>query len=394
MTKVLLSMTQVMKNKKSHSVDQNKLKVLCDGLCDNIENLLDTLGVEYRHNSKMISMSCPIHGGDNISAVNIYPEGDTYRGNWKCRTHNCEQEFKSSIIGFVRGVISHQKYGWQNAGDPTCSFSEALDYVQKFLNKNLKDIKISKVEKNKKEFTNVVNYIQNTAENSDSKLTRSQVIKAISIPAQYYLDRNYSPEVLVKYDVGLCDNPSKPMHNRVVVPIYDNDYKYMVGCTGRSIFEKCVQCKGYHDNSAKCPDAEEAWKFPKWKHSADFKSQNYLYNFWFAKKFILETNTAIVVESPGNVWRLEENNIHNSVGIFGSSLSDRQKILLDSSGAMNLIILTDNDEAGRKAAEQIKNKCQNTYRIFIPQISKNDIGDMNSEEITNEILNYINTVIQ
>lgn len=392
--KVLLSMTQVMKNKKYHSIDQHKLKVLCDDLCDNIENLLDVFGIEYRHNSKMISMACPIHGGDNISAVNIYPEGDTYRGNWKCRTHNCENEFKSSIIGFVRGVISHQKYEWQNPGDQTCSFSEALDYVQKFLNKNLKDVKISKVEKNKKEFTNVVNYIQQNTEQSESRLIRSQIIKAISIPAQYYLDRNYSSDILTKYDVGLCDNPSKPMYNRVVVPIYDNDYKYMVGCTGRSIFEKCESCKGYHDHATSCPNPEEAWKFPKWKHSTDLKSQNYLYNFWFAKQFILETSTAIIVESPGNVWRLEENNIHNSVGIFGSSLSDRQKILLDSSGAMNLIILTDSDEAGRKAAQQIKNKCQNTYRIFIPQISKNDIGDMNSEEITNEILNYINTVIQ
>jgi DNA primase len=99
----------------------------------------------------------------------------------------------------------------------------------------------------------------------------------------------------------------------------------------------------------------------------------------------MKTYTAIIVESPGNVWKLEENGIHNSVGIFGSSMSDRQKILLDSSGAMNLVILTDNDEAGQKAAEQIKSKCQNTYRIFIPQISKPDIGEMTSAEINNEI---------
>ena len=92
------------------------------------------------------------------------------------------------------------------------------------------------------------------------------------------------------------------------------------------------------------------------------------------------------------LWRLEENDIHNSVAIFGSSLSDRQKILLDSSGAMNLVILTDSDDAGRKAAEQIKQKCQNTYRIFIPVISKNDIGDMSAEEIQTEIKNYLQEI--
>jgi hypothetical protein len=44
---------------------------------------------------------------------------------------------------------------------------------------------------------------------------------------------------LEDYDVGYCDNPAKPMYERAVVPIYDNEHKYIVGCTGRSIFEKC-----------------------------------------------------------------------------------------------------------------------------------------------------------
>lgn len=384
---------QTMTKKKYPSIDQAKLKVLCDDLCDNIETLLNTFGIDYKTNSKMISMSCPIHGGDNPSALNLYPDGDRYRGNWKCRTHNCEQEFKSSVIGFVRGIISNQKYGWSEPGDPSCSFNEALDYVQAFLNKDLSSIKISKTEKEKKNFTNIVNYINAKSEKSESRITRNQIIKAINIPAQYYVDRNYSTEILNKYDVGLCDNPIKPMYKKVVVPIYDNDYKYMVGCTGRSIFEKCAKCSSYHEPNSACPDEDKKWFFPKWKHSADFKSQNYLYNFWFAKDHIYETGIAIIVESPGNVWRLEENGIHNSVGMFGSSLSDRQKILLDSSGAMTLIVLTDNDDAGKKAAQQITNKCQNTYRIFIPKISKNDVGEMTPEEINNEIKEYIQRII-
>ena len=384
---------QTMKNKKYHSIDQAKLKILCDDLCDNIESLLDSFDIEYKTNSKMITMNCPVHGGDNPSAVNIYPEGETYRGNWKCRTHNCEQEFKASIIGFVRGIISHQKYGWLEPGDASCSFNEALDYVQAFFNKDISSIKISKTEKEKKNFTNIINYIQTKAEQIETKIVRKQIIKSINIPAQYYIDRNYSIDILEKYDVGLCNNPIKPMHNRVVVPVYDNTYKYMVGCTGRSIFEKCSSCSSYHDTKSQCPNSDQRWMYPKWKHSTDFKSQNYLYNFWFAKDHIYETGIAIIVESPGNVWRLEENGIHNSVGIFGSSISDRQKILLDSSGAMTLIILTDNDEAGRKAADQIKNKCQNTYRIFIPNISTNDIGDMTPDQIDTEIKQYIQRII-
>jgi 5S rRNA maturation endonuclease (ribonuclease M5) len=60
---------------------------------------------------------------------------------------------------------------------------------------------------------------------------------------------------------------------------------------------------------------------------------------------------------------------------------------------MTLILLTDNDEAGKKAAQQIKNKCQNTYRIFVPQISKNDVAEMTSQEINDEIKEYIKRII-
>lgn len=380
------------KKTKSHLNDQLKLKVICDQVCDNIDGLLDSFNIEYKNNSKMIVMACPIHGGDNLSALNLYPEGDTYRGNWKCRTHNCEKIFKASILGFIRGILSHHEHGWRKPGDDVCSFNDAVNYALGFIKQDIKDIKISNAEREKKQFTNVVGYINKNLEQSISKITRPQIVKSLEIPATYYIDRNYSAEVLQKYDVGLCTKPGREMSNRVVVPIYDNDYKYMVGCTGRSIYEKCNECKAYHNPIESCPQPDNIWKYPKWKHNADFKSQNTLYNFWFAKEHILASSTAIIVESPGNVWRLEESGIHNSVAMFGSSLSDRQKILLDSSGAMNLILLTDNDEAGLKAAQQIKQKCQNTYRIFIPQISKNDVGDMTSEEINIEIKTYLETI--
>lgn len=378
---------------KSHLNDQLKLKLICDQVCDNIEPLLDSFGIDYRIQSKMIVMPCPIHGGDNASALNLYPEGDSYRGNWKCRTHNCEKTFKGSVLGFIRGILSRHHHGWNKDGDKMCSFNEAVDYALKFIKQDLSDLKISKTEREKKQFTNVVNYLNKAEEKSESRVTRSQIVRSLIIPAQYYLDRKYSSEILTKYDVGLCNKSGKEMSDRIVVPIYDNNYSYMVGCTGRSIHEKCPNCKGFHNPNNECPSSDDVWKFSKWKHNTDFKSQNHLYNFWFAKEHILKTSTVIVVESPGNVWRLEENGIHNSVAIFGSSLSDRQKIILDSSGAMNIVILTDNDEAGIKAAEQIKNKCQNTYRIFMPKISKGDVGEMNSEEINDQIKSYLGKIV-
>lgn len=375
------------KMKKSASYDQNKIKIVCDKLCDRIEDLLDHLGLEYKQNNRFISMSCPIHGGDNIGAINLYHTGDTYRGNWKCRTHKCDEVFKSSIIGFIRGVISNRKYNWTKDGDDGCSFKEALDYAVDFLNISMKDIKVSKETKDKNLFINNVKIFNHTPSSNNSVITRNIIRKTLKIPSTYFLGRNFSQYILDKYDVGDCLKADKEMFNRAVVPVYDIDHKYMVGCTGRSIFEKCNECSSYHANS--CPSKEEAWKFSKWRHSQGFKTQDHLYNYWYAKEHILKSGKVILVESPGNVWKLEENGIHNSLGLFGANLTDRQKTILDMSGAMTIITIMDNDEAGRKAAKLIQDKCYKTYNIKHIILSKNDIADMTSEEINKEIKVYI-----
>jgi len=382
--------------KKSHLTDQARLKVLCDDLCDNIQSLLDTLNLDYKFSYKMISMKCPIHGGDNPSALNIYPEGDSYRGNWKCRTHNCDQIFRGSILGFIRGVLSTQKYDWVKTGDKTASFEEAVEFATSFLKKDLSSIKICNKDREKQNFTNVVNYLNKSVNTENSKITRRDIVQSLQIPSNYYSTTAadlFSVEILKKYDIGECFNPDREMYNRAVAPIYDRDYKFMVGCTGRSIFPKCSKCEYYHDVSKECPTENTYGKYTKWKHSFNFKRENHLYNLWFAKESILKTGVAILVESPGNVWRLEENNIHNSVALFGSSLTDKQKILLDSSGAMSLVIIMDNDEAGEIATKQIIDKCKNTYRIFVPKITASDVAKMTSEQINLEIKPILEKIV-
>lgn len=369
----------------SRSIDQSKLKILCDDLCDHIEDLLTHFDLEYRSNEKMISMSCPVHGGDNSGAINLYVQGDTYRGNWKCRTHGCEKIFKGSIIGFIRGILSHHQHGWTHNGDDMVSFQETINFVTGFLQKDLKDIHISKTQKDKQKFANTINNLKKGETQTHSCVTRSTIRSNLVIPAQYYLDRGYSRAILDKYDVGLCNKPNKEMTNRIVVPIYDQNHHHMIGCTGRSIHTKCGGCESFHSPEQPCPAQRDRYLYSKWKHSLNFKSQNSLYNIWYANDYIKKYGHVIIVESPGNVWRLEEAGIHNSVAIFGCNLSDRQKITLDSSGAMSIIVLTDNDEAGEKAAEQINQKCKNTYRVIRPSISKNDIGEMSVEEIENQI---------
>lgn len=373
------------KTKKFRSYSQAKIKAVCDELCDNIDLLCDIFNLNCKYTNKMITMACPIHGGDNETALNLYHVGDSYRGNWVCRTHHCEKIFQPSIIGFLRGILSVQKNNWNKDGDEMYSFDTTMEAALQILKKDIKDIKTNHTNLEKRTFVKNIQTIAPQITNTTNLPSRQMVRKVLEIPAKYYIDRGYSKNILDKYDIGLCTNNSKEMFNRVVVPIYDKDHTHMVGCSGRSIYEKCQKCSYYHDNESNCVSHEYGWKYSKWKHNKDFKAKDHLYNLWFAKDYILKTGIAIIVESPGNVWRLEEAGIKNSVAIFGTSLGDRQKMLLDCSGAMSLLVLLDNDEAGKIGAQQIYDKCYRTYNVKILSISTNDIAEMDIETIQKTI---------
>jgi len=352
--------------KKSHSYDQFQLNAISNLACDRIEDLLKALDINnYRLMDRMVTFTCPIHGGDNESAFNLYHQGDDYRGNWKCRTQQCESTFRSSLIGFVRGCLSHNKYGWKQPGDQVATFAESVDFIVKFTEHDLKDIKVSKKQKEKDTFVSTIKVLATQDQKPVRVITRNTIVKALKIPSTYFLNRNFSSEILIKYDIGDCVTDGKEMSGRAVVPIYDHDHQFMVGCSGRATNNGMV---------------------PKWKHSDGFKAEECLYNYWYAKDHIKKTSVVVLVESPGNVWRLEESGIHNSVALFGASLKDKQKILLDISGAMTIITIMDSDEAGKKAAEQIKVKCNKTYNVINLTIDYPDVAEMGVESIKTNIL--------
>jgi 5S rRNA maturation endonuclease (ribonuclease M5) len=85
-----------------------------------------------------------------------------------------------------------------------------------------------------------------------------------------------------------------------------------------------------------------------------------------------------------------------SVGIFGSSINEDQLILLEQSGALNLVVLTDYDEAGNKAAQQIMKKCGRRFNYIRPEMPKGvkDIGDLTVEQIKELILPQLEKFIK
>jgi len=304
-----------------------------------------------------IAFSCPAHGGDNPEGSCIFTEGNKTKGNWVCWTHSCEKDYGRNIIGFVRGVLSHRQ-------GKEATFHSAINYCLSFLNKTLVDIKEEKISETIYNNNKMMEIVTRTPERISLNIPREKIIESLDIPSKYYIDRGFNSETLKVFDVGECYNPDRQMYGRAVAPIYDEDYKY-IGCVGRSL--------------------DESNKKYKWINSKGFKKSCYLYGLWIAKKFIQQTSTVILVEGQGDVWRLYESGIKNSLGIFGADLSEDQLITLEELGAMNVVILTDNDEAGMKAAKGIIDKGGRRFNYFVPKISSKDIGDMTVEQINTEL---------
>lgn len=351
-----------------------QLKELSNKLTDKLEALLKHFKIKFTKDNKRYIFACPIHEGDNEQACNIYYTGDNYRGNWVCNTNHCEKRYINSILGFIRGTLTTKL-------ERKVEFPEVLKFAENFLQEKVSAIKVDVKKVEKESFGRLVDIIQEREVAVISE--REKIITNLNIPAQYYIKRGYSKEILVKYDVGLCTNPSKEMFQRAVFPIYDDSYKYLIGCTGRSINPACPKCKLHHYEKYDCPTKCQGL-YSKWRHSSDFKGAENLFNFWFAKPHI--KSSIILVESPGNVLRLEEAGIRNSVATFGSQLQPLQKLKIDCTPATNIITIMDNDDAGNIARDQIYKVCTKTHNIIHIIPKKNDLGEMSVDEVLQEIV--------
>jgi 5S rRNA maturation endonuclease (ribonuclease M5) len=338
---------------------QDELFQLNRNLGVKLEEIISYFHMDLIKKGTMYVGKCPIHKeSDNESSFNLYHSGDII-GNWYCRTHQCEKTFKPTLIGLIRGLLSHQN-GWGSLKDKDkiTSFPATLNFIQKFLGGDVEKLDTTEIEKIKFSQT-----FKLQERNGHTKQSRAYLRTKLKIPAQYYINRGYDSKILDKYDVGLCDDIKKPFYNRIVIPVYDDDYTCIVGYTARSILDSCSTCGYYHLESEKCPQKIEQWRYSKWSNSAGFHKQEYLYNYWFAKDEIKKTGKVILVEGPGDVLKLVQAGILNVVGLFGTVLTDQQKFVLDCSGAMTILVIGDNDPPGLAASDEIVQKCQKLYSV-------------------------------
>lgn len=161
---------------------------------------------------------------------------------------------------------------------------------------------------------------------------------------------------------------SKPRFaGRCIVPTYNPEGRQLLGVQGRSVNNQ----------------------LPKWLNSDGFPASTSLYGLWLSSEFIKRTRHCILVESPGNLWRLWESGIFNAVALYGGNFTQAKSLLLDRLGTMKLTLVMDNDKAGAEHTETIISQWSRQYNIKAIQLPANagDVADLSVEQVLKLELN-------
>lgn len=146
-------MTNQTFNIKNDIKRQEQIQVLQKMLEEKLVEIFAELGISLRRSGRTFTGTCCIHGGNNNAALSIsHTLNDSDRTlGWRCYTRHCEQHFRKTIIGLIRGILSHQRYGWSGSGKEVL-FPETLQWCENFLKIKLCDIKTEGLDPEKKAF--------------------------------------------------------------------------------------------------------------------------------------------------------------------------------------------------------------------------------------------------
>lgn len=314
------------------------------------EEVFSSLGMQYEVLGDNIYCNCPAHeASDNPRAFSFSKD----KGIWKCWTRDCQYHYKNDIFGVIRGFLSKQ-HG-EDVG-----FSEALKWSCSFLGVSKSQNIISKSVKTEEcDFSRIVNTI-----NSNTKIETQYsaiTLECNSIPSYYFLNRGFKKETLSFFEVGDCTDKSSKLYDRSIIPIHNEDGTQIIGSIARAIKE---------------------YKSPKFLITPKGFDKRYIfYNYHRAIDYVYASSSLILVEGQSDIWRLHEAGIKNVMSIFGRTLSKEQEYKLSTMPLTKVVILMDNDQAGREAKVQLQRQLNRMYKLFFPRIPTKDVGEMTVDQI-------------
>lgn len=328
----------------------------------NVRILLDLYGVSFRgsDDGKIYRSACPIHNGDNPTAFVFNNETKHY----KCFTNGCSGD----VIEFVKKMEGHNDFwkAFKKLGEITGIDVEDFDSSDASRNKYSRFVEKSKkyyseIERKKKISECGINMVRDEEELNEYPMLPSVCGEA----SKRYIDYETQLDYNVRFG-RMSEDPFR--HIRIIIPIYDENSNY-IGQVGRSWKNKINP---------------KYWYQPKGLNKTLFD-----FNLHRAKYHIYDndhdTPTLFVCEGCFDVIKLWQMGYRNTVAIFGSEPTERQ-VRLMASLADRIVLCFDDDKAGVKATKTffkiVSEKFPSLKVLVFPiPLHRNDIGDMNSEEI-------------
>jgi 5S rRNA maturation endonuclease (ribonuclease M5) len=239
-----------------------------------------------------------------------------------------------------------------NAGGPLAYL------VKEILNTNIADSK--KWLKDRHNFTQSISKKTEIYDTLDCPEFFEESLLAKLIPNHsYWRKRGVSDSTLSFFEGGVVS--SGKMANRYVFPIF-NSQNRIVGFTGRSVNNHRI----------------------KWFHRGN--TSRWVYPAFFNLKYLKNTREVIFVEGVGDMLKLWDCGIKNTLVSFGLNINNSILNFLFKIRPKKIYISFDNDEsnAGEKAAERVRSKLLkhfDEHKIKIALASKKDFGEMSEDEI-------------
>jgi DNA primase len=279
---------------------------------------------------------CPFHRNMDTPSFAV----SHVKGLYVCYNPSCNAS--GTILDLVKELTNRNDF-------------EALRFIQsnKMTSEELLEQELKDLLDDKPDF---IEFSQTTLDNLYNDLGSNAVAQ------EYFKSRKILEPAMHHFKLGYSLN-----QQMVTVPLHSPD-GLPVGIIGRSITDK------------------------KFKNSVNLPRNKTMFNLHRAKR---EGGNIIVVESSFDAIRLWQAGFPNAVATLGGSISDINIHNLNKYSS-TIILMTDNDSAGRALGKNIANKLKNKnilwacydHGVVYPHNAK-DVGDMTDEEIKQCIKNAI-----
>ena len=297
---------------------------------------------------------------DNMQAFSW----DFTRQMWQCFSNRCHDTHGSDVFALIRCV---KRIG----------FKEALQWILDVVEKDIDEVK----ELDSAEAQRLEQVIRRRSQLVRHKRMEDDLMRHLT-PSNYFKARGFSDETIKEFGCwGEWHRPKTYGENRAIVPIYDPMEGYLIAFTCRLLDDSLI----------------ETWR-PKWCHALNFAdirkkssertdeerfhASSVLFNLHRAKEHMGESKTVIVVEGPGDVMRMWEAGLKNTVAVLGTGFSKHHRTLLHKVGCRRVVCVLDSDEAGQKARKTMEKMCKD-YFEFDSVVFENgkDPGDHNPTQL-------------